>query len=72
MIDERIQSPEELGVRMRQRRADLRLTQEELAAVAMVTPRLLGEVERGKKTTQLDGLLRILAALGLDLYLQAR
>jgi HTH-type transcriptional regulator / antitoxin HipB len=72
MTEGRIQHPEELGARIRQRRTDLRLTQEELAAVAMVTPRLLGEVERGKKTAQLDGLLRILAALGLDLYLQRR
>ncbi|HET7484065.1 MAG TPA: helix-turn-helix domain-containing protein [Solirubrobacterales bacterium] len=72
MTESRIQNPEELGARIRRRRTDLRLTQEELAAVSMVTPRLLGEVERGKKTTQLDGLLRILAALGLDLYLQKR
>jgi len=72
MIDGRIQDPEELGSHIRQRRTDLRLTQEELAAVAMVTPRLLGEVERGKKTAQLDGLLRILAALGLELSIRAR
>jgi transcriptional regulator with XRE-family HTH domain len=72
MTEGRIKTPEELGARIRQRRTDLRLTQEELAAVSMVTPRLLGEVERGKKTAQLDGLLRILAALGLDLYLQTR
>lgn len=57
---------------MRQRRVSLRLTQEELAAVARVTPRLVGEVERGKKTAQLDGVLRILAALGLDLHLKTR
>lgn len=62
----------ELGAAIRKRRIDLRLTQEDLAAVAMVTPRLLGEVERGKTTSQLDGLLRILAALGLDLHLEAR
>jgi hypothetical protein len=37
-----------------------------------VTPRLLGEVERGKATAQLDGVLRILAALGLDLFVKAR
>lgn len=72
MTENRIQNPEELGAHIRERRTDLRLTQEELAAVAMVTPRLLGEVERGKKTAQLDGLLRILAALGLDLHLQRR
>ena len=72
MSKHRIQTPEELGARVRGRRADLRLTQEELAAVARVTPRLLGEVERGKATAQFDGVLRILAALGLDLYLRTR
>lgn len=54
------------------RRTGLRLTQEDLAAAALVTPRLLGEVERGKTTAQLDGVLRILAALGLDLYVKTR
>jgi transcriptional regulator with XRE-family HTH domain len=72
MNDDRIQTPEQLGARVRRRRTDLRLTQEELAAVARVTPRLLGEVERGKPTAQLVGVLRILAALGLDLHLGAR
>lgn len=67
-----IHSPEELGSLIRQRRNTLHLTQEELAAVASVTPRLLGEVERGKRTAQLDGVLRILAALGLDLYARTR
>lgn len=71
-MSERIQDPVALGAAIRKRRTDLRLTQEELAAAAMVTPRLLGEVEHGKKRTQLVGLLRILAALGLDLYLEAR
>lgn len=72
MDNKKIQTPEELGAQIRQRRTDLRLKQEELASVAQVTPRLVGEVERGKKTTQLNGLLRILAALGLDLYVRPR
>jgi transcriptional regulator with XRE-family HTH domain len=71
-MDDRIKTPTELGIGIRKRRTDLRLTQEELSAAARVTPRLLGEVERGKKTAQLDGVLRILAALGLDVYLRAR
>ena len=71
-MNEQIQDPVELGARVRKRRTEVRLTQEELAAAALVTPRLLGEVERGKETAQLDGVLRILAALGLDLYLKAR
>lgn len=72
MMNDRIESPEQLGARVRARRTDLRLTQEDLAAAALVTPRLLGEVERGKATAQLDGVLRILAALGLDLFMKAR
>ena len=71
-MDDRFQTPEELGARIRARRKALRLTQDELAAVARVTPRLLGEVERGKASAQLDGVLRILAALGLGLFVRAR
>lgn len=71
-MNDQVKNSVELGALVRKRRADLRLTQEELAAVARVTPRLLGEVEHGKKTAQLDGVLRILAALGLDIYLQPR
>jgi HTH-type transcriptional regulator/antitoxin HipB len=72
MTDDRIKTPAELGAGIRQRRTELRLTQEDLAAAARVTPRLLGEVERGKTTAQLDGVLRILAALGLDVYMRTR
>jgi len=71
-MDNRIQTAEELGAQIRARRKALRLTQDELAAVARVTPRLLGEVERGKASAQLAGLLRILAALGLGLVVEAR
>lgn len=72
MINDRIESSRQLGARVRARRTGLDLTQEDLAAAALVTPRLLGEVERGKATAQLDGVMRILAALGLDLFLKAR
>jgi len=71
-MTDRIQSPSDLGVLVRRRRTELQLTQEEVAAVARVTPRLLGELERGKETAQLAGVLRILAALGLDLYVEGR
>jgi HTH-type transcriptional regulator/antitoxin HipB len=71
-MENRIQTAEELGVQIRARRKALCLTQDELAAVARVTPRLLGEVERGKASAQLDGVLRILAALGLGLVVETR
>lgn len=71
-MSDQVQTPEDLGARVRRRRTELRLTQEDLAGVAMVTPRLLGEVERGKPTAQIAGVLRILAALGLDLVIRPR
>jgi HTH-type transcriptional regulator / antitoxin HipB len=71
-MGDRIKTPVELGAAIRKRRTELSLTQEDLSAAARVTPRLLGEVERGKETAQLDGVLRILAALGLDVYLRTR
>lgn len=71
-METHLKTPEELGALVRARRTALELTQEDLAGVALVTPRLLGEVERGKRTAQLDGLLRILAALGIDLIARPR
>lgn len=71
-MDLEVKTPQELGGLVRSRRNELRLTQEELAGVALVTPRLLGEVERGKPTAQLEGVLRILAALGIDLFARPR
>lgn len=71
-METRFDSPQDLGRLVRERRTAQHLTQEQLAAVAAVTPRLLGEVERGKPTAQLDGVMRILAALGLDLCVRAR
>jgi HTH-type transcriptional regulator / antitoxin HipB len=72
MMNDRIESPQQLGARVRARRVELRLTQEDLAGVARVTPRLLGEVERGKPSAQLAGILRIVEALGLDLVVRPR
>jgi HTH-type transcriptional regulator / antitoxin HipB len=71
-MSDRIQTPEDLGARVRARRHELRLTQEDLAGVAKVSPRLLGELERGKASAQLAGILRIVEALGLDLVVRPR
>lgn len=71
-MSDRIGNAAELGARVRERRTELQLTQDDLAAVARVTPRLLSELERGKATAQLDGVLRVVGALGLNLYLEPR
>lgn len=67
-----VDTPEALGALIRARRKQLGLTQADLAAVAPVSPRLLGEVENGKPTAQLDGVMRILAAVGYEIELHAR
>lgn len=72
MKEHKITNSQELGAHIRIRRTELRLTQIELADVARVTPRLVGELEHGKSTARLEGVMRVLAALGLDIYLRTR
>lgn len=67
-----IKDSKELGAAVRGRRTELKLTQEELADVARVTLRFVSELERGKESAQFAGIRRVLAALGLDLYLKPR
>lgn len=67
-----ITSEQDLGACIRHRRNELELTQGELADVSGVTLRFVSELERGKATAQYDGIRRVLAALGLDLYVESR
>ncbi len=67
-----IRSEHDLGMSIRQRRNELELTQGELADVCGVTLRFVSELERGKATAQFDGIRRVLAALGLDLFVESR
>ena len=62
----------ELGQAVRHARKTMGLRQPELAAAAGVGLRFLVELERGKATIQLDRLLAVLQALGLDLRLVKR
>ncbi|WP_220150601.1 helix-turn-helix domain-containing protein [Gaiella occulta] len=56
-----------IGSRVRVARARAGLRQDELALAAGVSTRLVHTIEAGKATTRLDGLLRVLGALGLAL-----
>lgn len=67
-----IDSPKALGLLIRTRRKELGLNQTELADVAQTTLRFISELERGKQTAQLDGVLRVLAALGIGLEARTR
>ena len=68
----RISTPLSFGAELRRRRRDVGLSQEAVAAVVGVNRRVIGELERGKPTVQLDIALRVAEALGLDIALEAR
>lgn len=65
-------TPQDIGVVVRRARKAMGLRQAELAAAAGVGLRFLVELERGKATVQLDRLLAVLQALGLDLRVVRR
>lgn len=60
------------GRRVRERRIQLRLSQSAVADVVGVNRRVIGELERGKPSVQLDIALRVAEALGLDVELRER
>lgn len=67
-----ISDPDEFGARIRERRYELGVTQEELANVIGVHRRVIGDMERGKPNLQLRIALAAARALGLDVQLATR
>lgn len=67
-----ISNPESFGRRIRDRRQSLGLSQSALADVVGVNRRVIGELERGKPSVQLDIALRVAEAVGLDVVLHER
>ncbi len=65
-------SIEGIAENVRTRRRSLRLTQQDLADLSGVSTRFIRNVEQGKMSVQLDSLLPLLAALGLELTTQLR
>ena len=57
----------ELGALIRSTRRRQSLTQVDLATVAGVSTLTLHHLEHGKTTVRLDGVVRVLSALGLSL-----
>jgi HTH-type transcriptional regulator/antitoxin HipB len=55
---------------IRRRRLELRLHQDELAALAGVSTRFVHTLEQGKPSLRLDKILAVLGQLGLDLVLE--
>ncbi len=62
----------ELGNALRARRRELNLRQEDVASVIGVNRRVIGELERGKGSVQLQIAMEAARALGLDVELTPR
>lgn len=61
----------ELGAAIRAARKGIKVTQKDLAMTAGVGLRYLIELERGKPTARLEGVFKILQALGIKLNIDA-
>jgi y4mF family transcriptional regulator len=67
-----IHTPEDLGKVIRARRKQAGVTQAELAGLAAVGTRFVGDVEGGKPTAELGKVLRLLDRLGLRVAIVER
>jgi HTH-type transcriptional regulator / antitoxin HipB len=67
-----VQTSIDLGNTLRARRRELGLTQDEISGVIGVNRRVIGELERGKGTVQLQIAMEVARVLGLDIGLEPR
>jgi transcriptional regulator with XRE-family HTH domain len=56
-----------LGSKIREKRGNLRMSQEELAFEAEITPTYVSQIEGGKRNPSLDVLFRLCTALQMEL-----
>jgi y4mF family transcriptional regulator len=64
-----IRNSRDLGLVIRQERKSIGVTQKQLAMTAGVGLRFLIELERGKPTAQMEGVFKVLQALGIEISL---
>ena len=64
---ERVQNATDLGQCMRKRRKKLGYTQVEVAMMLGCSPRLIGEMERGRGSVAFDRMLAYATGLGIDI-----
>lgn len=61
----------EIGALIRKLRKRQGVTQEQLAGIANTGIRFIGDLENGKPTCQVGKLLRVLAALGVEMLIRS-
>lgn len=67
-----VSEAEAIGHAVRRARKEFRLSQNEVAFAARVSPRTVFAIEKGKPTIRFDMLTRVLAAVGLRLSTEPR
>ena len=67
-----VRSSKSLGVALRRRRRQLKLTQAELAERAGIRQGTVSQVENGLKTVKLQTVMDLLRALDLEMAIQPR
>ena len=67
-----VHDPKAIGITIRQRRQELKLTQAEAAALCKVGIRFLSELENGKPTLHLGKVMQVLRAFGLMTVLRRK
>lgn len=68
----KIKTPEDIGLLIREKRKKDGLTQADLAGLCSVGIRLISELENGKPTIQLVKVLQVLACVGLEIKITPR
>lgn len=63
---------QELGERIKQRRSELKVTQEYLSEVSGTGLRTLKQIETGKGNPTFDTLQKLLDVLGLELFITTK
>lgn len=68
----RIATAADIGTAVRKKRKEDGLTLADAAALCDVGYRFMSDLENGKKTVQVGKVLKVLAALGLNMTIEAR
>lgn len=71
-LDSARREAEGIGLAVREARTGAGLRQDELALAAGVSTRVVHQIERGKPTSRLDGIVAVLESLGLELRVAER
>ena len=61
-----------LGKAIRERRKELNYTQAYLAEFTGLSVTFISDVERGKKTAEIEKILQLLHILGMDIFVERR